>query len=68
MPFTLNGIGTTLYGARDFQPDGSYITTEWFVFIYVPVAPLKSMRILRPDNKKYYGAIRTSRYTVLEKT
>jgi len=41
MPFTFNGFGTSLYGARDFQPDGSYTTTEWLVGFYFPVWPLK---------------------------
>jgi hypothetical protein len=50
MPFTFNGIGTTIYGARDFKPDGSYIATEWLVFVYVPVIPYRSMRIL-PNGK-----------------
>ncbi|SRR6266568_3659128 len=50
MPFTFNGIGTTYYGARDFLPDGTYTTTEWFTFIYVPVIPLQSLR-LRPSDR-----------------
>ncbi len=50
MPSTLNGIGTKFYGQRDFSPDGSYITTEWFVFIYIPLIPLKSLRV------RYQGA------------
>ncbi|MSQ48622.1 MAG: hypothetical protein EXR78_09630 [Deltaproteobacteria bacterium] len=44
--FTFNGIGTTLYGNRDAGPDGSYVTTEWVVFVYVPVFPLRSWRVL----------------------
>jgi len=41
----LNGIGTTLYGERDFSRDGSYTTTEWLVFFYVPVIPIRSLRV-----------------------
>jgi hypothetical protein len=67
MPFTLNGIGTTLYGARDFLPNGSYVTTEWLVFIYVPVLPLKSIRILSKGDPKFYGVYRSSTYAVLER-
>ena len=67
MPFTLNGIGTTLYGAREFLPDGSYITTEWLVLIYVPVIPLRSIRMLPSGDRKHYGVYSSSRYTVLEK-
>ncbi|WP_008308223.1 hypothetical protein [Leptolyngbya sp. PCC 6406] len=45
MPFNVNGIGTTYYGRRDFRPDGSYITTEWFIFLMVPIAPLRTFRV-----------------------
>jgi hypothetical protein len=45
MAFTLNGFGTTYYGAR-WLPDGTYITTKWVVFLFVPVIPVESVRIL----------------------
>ena len=45
MAFTLNGIGTKHQGLR-WLPDGSYITTKWFVFFYVPLIPLGSIRVL----------------------
>ena len=46
MAFTFNGIGTTYYGQRDFGPEGSYVTTEWFVVLFVPLIPIKSLRVL----------------------
>lgn len=67
MPFTFNGIGTALYGARDFGPDGSYTTTEWIVLAYLPVVPLKSMRILETGEGRNYGVYASSRYYVLDK-
>ena len=45
MAFTYNGIGKMLYGQRDFLADGSFITTEWFVVLFVPVIPLRSLRV-----------------------
>jgi hypothetical protein len=42
---TLNGIGTRFQGTR-WLPDGTYITTEWFVFFFVPLIPLRSVRVL----------------------
>ncbi|MEL7051930.1 MAG: hypothetical protein AAGM45_09095 [Cyanobacteria bacterium J06588_5] len=45
MPFTYKGIGTTYYGKRDVAEDGSYITTEWVVFVYLPILPLRSYRV-----------------------
>ena len=53
MPFSLNGIGTTYYGQRDLLEDGSYITTEWFIFIYIPVVPLASFRVL-PIKRRWF--------------
>ncbi|MDA0268606.1 MAG: hypothetical protein O2890_15500 [Cyanobacteria bacterium] len=45
MPFNVNGIGTTYYGRRDFRPDGSYVTTEWAIFLMLPIAPLCTFRV-----------------------
>jgi hypothetical protein len=64
MPFTFNGIGTALYGKREFQPNGSYITTEWFVLAYVPVLPIGSKRIVNTGkNDVVYNS-----YVILERT
>ncbi len=59
MPTTVNGIGTHYYGKRDAakrpgtcQHCGasgqleSYTTRLWFVIIFIPVIPLKRVRIL----------------------
>jgi hypothetical protein len=67
MPFTFNGIGTSNYGKRDFRADGSYVTTEWFVLIFVPIFPLKSRRILPTGKDKFYGVFYSSQYLILEK-
>jgi hypothetical protein len=45
--FTFNGIGTKLYGSTDNSSDGSYVTTKWFVFVYLPVVPLESYRVVK---------------------
>lgn len=50
MPFTFNGCGTRYYGNRDTGPDGSYVTTEWITFVYLPLFPIRSMRVL-PQGK-----------------
>ncbi len=47
--FSINGIGTTLYGKSDVEPDGSYIATKWFIFILLPVIPLRSYRVWRGE-------------------
>jgi hypothetical protein len=45
MPSSVNGIGTKYYGASDRHPDGSFVTTEWFVLLSVPLIPLRSQRV-----------------------
>lgn len=40
-----NGFGTTIYGKRDFLADGSFVTTKWVVFFWIPILPLSSMRV-----------------------
>jgi hypothetical protein len=45
MAYTLNGIGTTFYGQRDFRADGTFITTEWLVLVYIPFIPFRSLRV-----------------------
>jgi hypothetical protein len=45
MAFALSGFGTRYFGTR-WQPDGTYITTKWTVFFYVPLIPLGSVRVL----------------------
>jgi len=42
---TYNGIGTSLYGKRNFGSDGSFTTTVWIVFLWIPLIPLKSVRV-----------------------
>lgn len=49
--YSLNGIGTTLYGKRDVHPDGSYIATKWFILFLLPIIPLCSYRVWRGETK-----------------
>jgi len=53
MAFVFHGIGTMVYGERDYWPDGSFVTTEWFVVAYVPIAPIISKRISYMHNGEY---------------
>jgi hypothetical protein len=41
----LRGFGTGYFGTR-WQPDGSYVTTKWTVFFFVPIVPLGSVRVV----------------------
>lgn len=42
---SFKGIGEKLYGMRSFRADESYLTTKWFVFLYLPIYPISSLRI-----------------------
>src|SRR6266436_1535981 len=53
MAFTFHGIGTMVYGERDYWPDGSFVTTEWFVIAWVPLLPVISKRIGYTRNSDY---------------
>ena len=47
MPATINGCGTRFYGETAFRPDGSFITTEWIVLLWLPLIPFRSFRAVR---------------------
>jgi hypothetical protein len=59
MPFTLKGCGTKYNGRRDFNKDGSFVTTEWIVFIYIPLIPIGSFRV-SPTGKSSNGVFYNS--------
>jgi ABC-type spermidine/putrescine transport system permease subunit I len=70
-PGTVQGCGTTFYGQRDFRKDGSYITTEFFVIILIPIVPLRSLRVrdqgaTEPKIKIGFSSARN--YAIYEKT
>jgi hypothetical protein len=56
------------YGRCDFRADGSYVTTLWFVIFYLPLIPIRSLRMRRTGEVKYYGIQPRSVIEVLEKT
>jgi hypothetical protein len=64
MPRTVNGIGTKYYGKSEPQPDGSFITTEWFVVFDVPLIPLKSQRVTYLGNNQSWHNT-TNLYNIL---
>jgi len=56
------------YGERDYRPDGSHLTTLWFVVFYVPIIPIHTKRLKVTGEVKYY-ALRPRRSAILlEKT
>lgn len=64
MPFTFNGIGTKYYGKREKAEDGSYVTTNWIVFLYVPLIPLGSYRVRPLGEGKHLAVYDSQQYAV----
>jgi Tetratricopeptide repeat len=44
---TINGIGTMLYGESERDPDGTYVSTLFFTFVFVPIYPI-AQYLVRP--------------------
>lgn len=74
MASNINGTGTTFRGKRDFLSDGTYITTEWFTIFFLPIIPLRSLRvrenpnIASPDDVWFSNVIHSKTYEVCERT
>ena len=66
MPSSVNGFGTKYYGQRDFRPDGSYVTTNFFCLAFFPVFPIHSVRVI-PDPKNSWVPFSKNYYAILEK-
>ncbi len=43
---SFNSFGTRLYGKRSFRPDGSFVTTLWIAVAWIPLIPLRSVRVI----------------------
>ncbi|WP_050028350.1 hypothetical protein [Verrucomicrobium sp. BvORR034] len=68
MPGSFNGIGTAFYGERNYQLNGSYITTEWIILFYLPIIPIRSLRIARnPQDDVHAVAYHSESYYVLNR-
>ena len=58
--YTLNGIGTTFYGRRDWdEVTKTYTTTQWLVALFLPVFPIASYKVSDSGVKTYliYGRV-----------
>jgi hypothetical protein len=63
---TFNGIGTTFYGKRAFEPDDSFVTTKWFVIGFVPIFPMGSLRVRELETTGVPFLSRTTGFDVVE--
>lgn len=52
---TINGIGTRLYGKSDYDKEsGTYISTLYFVLLFVPIIPLARYRVKDAGTNSWY--------------
>jgi hypothetical protein len=66
LPGIVHGVGFRLYGQRNFRPDRSYLTTEFFCILYLPIYPIRTMRVI-PDKKNSRLPFGRSRYQLVTK-
>jgi hypothetical protein len=51
---TINGFGFKLYGKSDYDPDTeSFMTTHYFVALFVPLFPIARYRVVSSDGSSY---------------
>ncbi len=48
--YSMNGVGTTLYGHADEWPDGTFVKTKWVIFLFLPLLPVASYRVARVED------------------
>lgn len=53
--FTLNGIGTSIYGERDHDPEtGTYVKTLCLTVLFVPIFCLRAYRVANAGGRGWY--------------
>ena len=57
---SINGIGSTYIGCSDLGKDGSFVTTEWAIFL-LPIVPIRSFRVL-PTSHINLGIYSSSKF------
>ena len=55
--YRINGIGFTVIGGSDVDlSTGSYLTTYWFCFFFIPIIPIRRYRVIRSgDSYRFLG-------------
>jgi hypothetical protein len=65
--FTMDGVGTTVYGHRDYDTKTqTYVKTMYFCVVFIPVVALRAYRVADAENGWYsWGGCRCRRRRVL---
>ena len=62
---TINGFGRKLYGRADYHKESnSYITTLYYVFLFIPILPLKRFRV-KLEGGYFYIVSSSNTYTFM---
>jgi hypothetical protein len=65
---SVNGFGTGFYGESDYRADGSFVTTEWVYAAYVPLFPVRSLRLARDESNDVSAIVfHSAAYRVAER-
>jgi len=60
-----NGLGYGLYGKADYHKEsGSYITTLYCVFCFIPLIPLRRFRVI-PGSSEFYSVSFSKNYNFM---
>ena len=52
---TINGIGCTMYGRRDLDPEsGAYVKTHCFTVLFIPLLALGAYRVVDSPERGWY--------------
>ncbi len=59
---TVNGIGTKLYGESEREADGTYVSTLFFCFFFIPIVPIAQYLVKPAGGRKwsFYGKVPAS--------
>lgn len=52
--YTLNGVGTSLYGSYQEGEDGLHVGTFWFVVLFLPIFPISAYLVARAEEGGFY--------------
>ena len=63
----LHGWGSMLLGHSDMRPDGSYVATEWFTIVWIPIFPVCRYRVIKNEEAVNPLDPIHREYTILEK-
>jgi hypothetical protein len=62
----INGMGSRFIGRSEKREDGSYLTTEWFCLLWLPLLPVCNYRLVRVGGRSLIPFLISSRQFVIQ--